>query len=86
MKTPLDTFPFCGLMRLFLPRHLLRDYHILLQFCSMTTGEKLESLIQQATELPDEAQAELVQSLMEMRAQHLGIDWLHEDESITVAH
>jgi hypothetical protein len=39
----------------------------------MTTDDKVESLIQQATELPEEAQAELVQLLVEMRAEHLGI-------------
>ena len=39
----------------------------------MTTDDKLQSLIQQLSELPDEAQAELFQSLAEMRSQHLGI-------------
>jgi hypothetical protein len=39
----------------------------------MTTQAKVESLIRQATDLPDDAQAELVQSLVEMRAQHLGL-------------
>jgi hypothetical protein len=51
----------------------------------MTTDEKLESLIQQVAELPDDAQAELVQSLVEMRARHFGIDWRHDDGAITVA-
>jgi hypothetical protein len=40
----------------------------------MTTDEKLESLIQQAGELPDEAQHALFQSLVEMRLPHLEID------------
>jgi hypothetical protein len=40
----------------------------------MTTDEKLESLIQQASELPDEAQQALFESLVEMRLPHLGID------------
>jgi hypothetical protein len=38
----------------------------------MTTQAKVDSLIRQATELPDDAQAELMQSLVEMRSQHLG--------------
>jgi hypothetical protein len=40
----------------------------------MTTDEKIEFLIQQAGELPDEAQHALFQSLVEMRLPHLGID------------
>jgi hypothetical protein len=39
----------------------------------MTTQAKVESLIRQVAELPDDAQAELVQSLVEMRSQHLGL-------------
>ena len=39
----------------------------------MSTDEKLDVLIQQAAELPEEAQAELFQSLVEMRSQNLGI-------------
>jgi hypothetical protein len=34
----------------------------------MTTDDKVESLIQQAAELPEDAQAELVQLLVEMRS------------------
>ncbi len=45
----------------------------------MTTQEKVESLIQQAAELPDDAQAELLQSLVDMRSQHLGIYRLDEE-------
>ena len=37
----------------------------------MTTQEKVEALIEQAAELPEEAQAELVHSLVEMRSQPL---------------
>jgi hypothetical protein len=46
----------------------------------VTTDEKVESLIREAAELPDEAQAELVQSLVEMRSQHLGVYHLDDDE------
>jgi len=46
----------------------------------MTADDKVESLIQQATELPEDAQAELVQSLAAMRAEHLGIDDLHDEQ------
>jgi hypothetical protein len=46
----------------------------------MKTQEKLEELIRQAADLPDEAQAELVQSLVEMRAQHLGIYTLSDED------
>ena len=46
----------------------------------MTTSEKVESLLEQIVELPDEAQAELVASLIDMRAQHLGIYHLDEDD------
>ena len=51
----------------------------------MTTQQKVESLIRQATELPAEAQAELLQSLVEMRAQHLGIYHLDDDERAALA-
>ncbi len=39
----------------------------------MTTQEQLESLIEQAATLPDDAQDELVQSLLMARFQHLGV-------------
>ena len=39
----------------------------------MTTHERVESLIRQVADLPADAQAELFQSLIELRAQHLGI-------------
>jgi hypothetical protein len=46
----------------------------------MTTQAKVEALIRQVADLPDEAQAELVQSLVEMRSQHLGIYHLDDEE------
>jgi hypothetical protein len=52
----------------------------------MTTQAKVESLIRQAAELPDEAQAELVQSLVEMRSEHLGIYHLDDEERAALAH
>jgi hypothetical protein len=51
----------------------------------MTTQAKVELLIRQAVELPDEAQAELVQSLVEIRSQHLGIYHLDDDERAALA-
>jgi hypothetical protein len=51
----------------------------------MTTQEKVQALIEQAAELPEEAQAELVHSLVEMRSQHLGIYHLDEDERAALA-
>ena len=39
----------------------------------MTTQQKIDALIEQAAELPEDAQAELVQSLFTMRSQHLGL-------------
>ena len=51
----------------------------------MTSQEKVEALIQQAAELPDEAQAELVESLVEMRSQHLGIYHLNDEEREALA-
>jgi hypothetical protein len=46
----------------------------------MTTQEKIETLIRQIADLPEEAQVELMQSLVESRAQHLGIYNLDDDE------
>ncbi len=51
----------------------------------MTTQEKVESLIQQATELPEEAQAELVDSLVEMRLQHRGVYCVDDEEREALA-
>jgi hypothetical protein len=45
----------------------------------MTTDEQIEALLRQITELPDEARAELVQVLIEMRAEYFGVD-PHDDE------
>ena len=47
----------------------------------MTIDEKVDSLIEQAAALPDEAQAELVQSLLGMRSQNLGVYDRDETES-----
>ena len=46
----------------------------------MTTQEKIQSLIRQTSELSEDAQVELVQSLVEMRSQHLGIYHMSDDE------
>jgi hypothetical protein len=51
----------------------------------MTTQAKVEALIRQVADLPDEAQAELVQSLVEMRSQHLDIYDLHYEERTALA-
>jgi hypothetical protein len=51
----------------------------------MTTQEKIEALVRQVAELSDEAQAELVQSLVEMRSQHLGIYHLNDEEREALA-
>jgi hypothetical protein len=40
----------------------------------MTTEEKVENLIAAIADLPDDAQSELLQSLIEMRAPHLRIE------------
>jgi len=47
--------------------------------------EKVDFLIEQATELPEEAQAELVDSLIEMRSQALGVYRFNEDERAALA-
>jgi hypothetical protein len=51
----------------------------------MTTQEIMESLIDQVAELPEEAQAELVQSLVEMRSGHLGVYHLDDEERAVIA-
>jgi isoaspartyl peptidase/L-asparaginase-like protein (Ntn-hydrolase superfamily) len=61
------------------------NHYSLLEYRCMTTQAKVESLIRQAAELPDEAQAELVQSLVEMRSQHLGIYHLDDEERAALA-
>jgi hypothetical protein len=47
----------------------------------MTSEQQVDALIQQAAELPDEAQAELVKALVEMRSQHLGTDAFEDIET-----
>ena len=44
----------------------------------MTSNEKVEALIEQAAALPVEAQTELVNSLLSMRVQFLGLDDYHD--------
>ena len=51
----------------------------------MTTQEKVESLVRQVVALPEEAQEELVQALVEMRAEQLGIYQLDDDERAALA-
>ena len=51
----------------------------LLHYLCMTTREKVEALIEQVSELPDDAQAEFVDSLLEMRAEQTGI--YHVDDA-----
>ena len=63
---------------------MFNDYSLLKYWC-MTTRSKVEALIRQAVELPDEAQAELVQALVEMRSQHLGIYQIDDDERAALA-
>jgi hypothetical protein len=46
----------------------------------MKTQEKVESLIRQVWDLPEEAQAELLQSLLDLRLQNIGIYQLDEEE------
>jgi hypothetical protein len=45
----------------------------------MTTREKVEALMEQVSELPDDAQAEFVDSLLDMRAEQLGIYHLDDE-------
>jgi hypothetical protein len=51
----------------------------------MTTQEKVERLIAQVAALPDEAQAEILQSLVEMRAEQFGIYHLDDDDRTALA-
>jgi hypothetical protein len=51
----------------------------------MTTRERVEALIEQVSELPDDAQAEFVDSLLDMRAEQLGIYHLDDDEREALA-
>lgn len=51
----------------------------------MTTREKVKSLFEQVVELPDEAQAELIASLIDLRAQQSGIYHLDDDDRASLA-
>jgi len=51
----------------------------------MTTQQKVDTLIREAAELPEEAQAELLHTLVDMRAQHLGIYTLDDEEQAALA-
>jgi hypothetical protein len=51
----------------------------------MTTREKVELLLQQVVDLPEDAQVELVDSLLEIRAERLGIYHLDDDEREALA-
>ena len=51
----------------------------------MSTQERVEALIQEVSELPEDAQAEVVQSLVEMRSQDLGIYHLNDEERAALA-
>lgn len=51
----------------------------------MTTQEKVESIILQVNQLPEHAQAEVVESLIDIRAQQLGIYHVDEEEREALA-
>jgi hypothetical protein len=51
----------------------------------MTTQQKVQSLIQQVAALPEKAQAEFMDSLIEMHAEQLGIYHLDDDEREALA-
>lgn len=51
----------------------------------MTTREKVEALIDQVVGLPDYAQAEFVETLLDMRAQQIGIYHVDDDEREALA-
>jgi hypothetical protein len=51
----------------------------------MTTQQKVECLIREVSELPDDAQEELVQSLVAIRAEHLGIYHVDDEERAALA-
>jgi hypothetical protein len=63
----------------------LHSHHPLLHYLGMTTREKVEALIEQVSELPDDAQAEFVDSLLDMRAEQLGIYHLDDEEREALA-
>ena len=47
----------------------------------MASEQQIQQLVDQIFALPDEAQDEVVQSLLESRAEHLGVYHLDDDES-----
>jgi len=51
----------------------------------MTTRETVEALIEQVSELPADAQAEFLNSLLEMRAEQAGIYHLDDEEREALA-
>jgi hypothetical protein len=51
----------------------------------MTSKHELQILIQRIAGLPEDAQAELLQSLVEMRANDLGVYELDDDERAALA-
>jgi hypothetical protein len=51
----------------------------------MTIQEKVQKLIEQVADLPDHAQAEVVESLIDMRAQQLGIYQLDDEDREALA-
>lgn len=52
----------------------------------MTADDRVEALFEQIIELPAATQAELIEALIEMRAEHLGIYNLDDNERIAIAH
>jgi len=51
----------------------------------MNLPTTVEALIDHIVQLPDHAQAELVEALIDMRAQHLGIYQLDDDDHESLA-
>jgi hypothetical protein len=46
----------------------------------MTTAQKVQSLVRQVASLPEEAQAEIMESLIEMRAEQFGVYHVDDEE------
>jgi hypothetical protein len=52
----------------------------------MTTREKVQELLRQATDLPEEAQVDFIESLVEMRSRQTGVyHHLDDDERRALA-
>jgi hypothetical protein len=51
----------------------------------MTTEQKVQSLIRQVAALPADAQSEVMQSLIEMHAEQLGVYQVDDDERAALA-